>query len=80
MTGIIAVFADYAEPAVMRSRELDPVQNTARFLKVSNVMSAGALRIIPVPSARKGQGSHEQVAPPTQAKQSNPCYGPPRNP
>ncbi len=36
---VFAALAEYAEPAVMRSRELDPVQNTARFLKVSNVMS-----------------------------------------
>ena len=36
---VFAALAEYAEPAVMRSRELDPRQNTARFLKVSNVMS-----------------------------------------
>ena len=36
---IFAALADYAEPAVMRSRELDPGQNTARFLKISNVIS-----------------------------------------
>jgi hypothetical protein len=36
---IFAGIAEYAEPAVMRSRELDPGQNTARFLKISNVMS-----------------------------------------
>jgi hypothetical protein len=36
---LFASLAEYAEPAVMRSRELDPGQNTARFLKISNVMS-----------------------------------------
>ena len=36
---VFAALAEYAEPAVMRSRELDPGQNTARFLKISNVMS-----------------------------------------
>jgi DNA invertase Pin-like site-specific DNA recombinase len=36
---IFAGIADYAERAIMRSRKLDPGQNTARFLKVSNVMS-----------------------------------------
>jgi hypothetical protein len=39
MMQMVGAFAEYAEPAVMRSRELDPVQNTARFLTVSNVMS-----------------------------------------
>jgi hypothetical protein len=39
LAGMLAVFAEYAKPAVMRSRELDPGQNTARFLKVSNVTS-----------------------------------------
>jgi DNA invertase Pin-like site-specific DNA recombinase len=36
---VFASLAEYAEPAVMRSRELDRAQNTAWFLKVSNVMS-----------------------------------------
>jgi len=39
LAGMLAVFAEYAEPAVMRSRELYPGQNTARYLKVSNFMS-----------------------------------------
>jgi Resolvase, N terminal domain len=39
IASLMAALSEYAEPAVMRSRELDPVQNTARFLTVSNVMS-----------------------------------------
>jgi hypothetical protein len=53
----------YAEPAVMQSRGLDSGQNTARFPQGLECHVGLALRIIPPPSARKGQGPPEQAAP-----------------
>jgi len=80
LAGMLAVFAEYAERAVMRSRELDPVQNTARFLTVSNVMSVWRATHNPGPFSQESSRPARTGCAPSQAKQSNPCYGPPRNP